>query len=626
MLILSLWTNSPKVSLRKALFSFMQETLGSLKPREVVSDEGSHHLIYTFQIKGKPVEILFYSPNELPLVEKEIEDKFVVINASGPKWRTKEEWEDFSLRTIKASANDEQTEYTHSAQVKASLDSGRAFYFVEASPKAILETALQLGAEPNQKITSSLLALDNNRTDGFILRLIDQVTAANLLEEDGSFKNYNHHEGEVLLLLSLLGDQKAQKILETKSAALHNLDRKATEHMAQLVAEEGKNARSYLRRQGAKKAFPDTLASLLQPDVESEPKKMGLDDLICVHATRYLPTQSNRGYEVQSTFDGSGSDKPRISIHWALNHVIQQTDFNSWENAPYVILAPTKKLLEANGPALSLSSVDSFWQVNPGQKFLVPKEGSALLAPDNLPDGEIIQGLSSNIVYYKAKAFTPNDISALAHQLNDKDKTDFNSELLSRIRSSFSIAPLEGEVFLSSSDQARLLQATDEAIHKVDVLNLLQERSIPEVVTDILSKAGIEVSQQQLQQISQGVESRLSEKVKQLAVNLKISQLGYGVKNSGQWGWGGSDQEQYQLKALAAEIGIPILAHTGHISSRVEEHLGVIKDIMLGKTKGYDEPQKKIAFLEGAKKSIRKEDLPWVTPKLRRALYLLGLI
>lgn len=123
-----------------------ERVLSKLKPRQVEAAEGSVHTIYTFENKErKPVEILFFSPNELPLVKDEVEGKLVVINGNDPRWRSNEEWEDFSLGILRASENDNSTQQSYEQQVEEAVDSGRGILLVETGPEAVLETAEQLG-------------------------------------------------------------------------------------------------------------------------------------------------------------------------------------------------------------------------------------------------------------------------------------------------------------------------------------------------------------------------------------------------------------------------------------------------------------------------------------------------
>lgn len=186
--------------------------LAVLKPRQVEAEEGSLHTIYTFETKdSKLVEVLFYSPNELPFIESEVRGKFVVINnGKEPRWRTNEEWERFISRTLEASDNSESRQRNYTQQAEEGIASGRAMVLVEAKPEALLETAKQLGMELEEPLRGALSELRNKKLTEASLAVIDSVLAGNLVNDAGEFRQEHQHEGEALYLLALMGNKEAR--------------------------------------------------------------------------------------------------------------------------------------------------------------------------------------------------------------------------------------------------------------------------------------------------------------------------------------------------------------------------------------------------------------------------------
>jgi hypothetical protein len=75
-----------------------------------------------------------------------------------------------------------------------------------------------------------------------------------------------------------------------------------------------------------------------------------------------------------SPLNSSKGDIPRLTVHWALNHVVGDHLYGSWANGNLVIVSPGDKIVEENGVPENLNAVDTFW----AKDVVIPK-GSKLL-------------------------------------------------------------------------------------------------------------------------------------------------------------------------------------------------------------------------------------------------------
>lgn len=578
-----------------------EKTLAELKPRRVEAEEGNQHTIYTFETEdGKPVEILFYSPNELPLVREEIREKFVLINGEDPRWRTGEEWEEFSLGILNASANSDLKERSYNQQASEIIASRKGILLVESSPEALLETAKQLGVDLERPLQEALFELENKKLTEAGLDVIDSVLAGNLIDDRGQFRGEDNHEGEALYLLSSIGNEEAKRVLDKKKEMIDEADRKRDEEEKVKFAEQRKK------------------------DEEKGQEALELESLVAVHATRYLPIQGEEGLEMTTTFEASDWEIPRDTIHFSLNHHVAPHMYGSWSDTPYAVISPLKEIMDANGKPAVLNTVDTFWEVGPGKRLKLPKN-TAIVQPGDLPDGEIISGVETGDIRYKASGLEPKDVATLSNELSDRGRDNLNRNLLRIIGDNFSEYPLGNQIKLSKEEMESLREIAGFFGSPLNVLVDLQGRAAEDVVRSVLSMAEIETTNEQRETIAEKIKRRMVATIKSVAVEKKVMDMGYEVKPGGMWAWGGSWKVTYETNTLGAQLEIPVMAHTDHVSTRVLEEgirgLGTLLDV-----KDTPQPRKRLERFEKNKEHIREKYLPETSQDTRRMLYLSGLI
>ncbi|MEX0932178.1 MAG: hypothetical protein WDZ81_01060, partial [Candidatus Saccharimonadales bacterium] len=105
----------------------------------------------------------------------------------------------------------------------------------------------------------------------------------------------------------------------------------------------------------------------------SKVKKMGTEEIVVVHATRYKPEVQNGKVILKSTEDVE-EKSGRASIHFTLNHRVAPNVFGSWEDAKYTVLAKLSDVLKANPDALeSLYAIDTFFVPEVGEPLVLPE-------------------------------------------------------------------------------------------------------------------------------------------------------------------------------------------------------------------------------------------------------------
>lgn len=130
--------------------------------------------------------------------------------------------------------------------------------------------------------------------------------------------------------------------------------------------------------------------------------------LIVVHATNHPPTRTDDGaLQLQPRFNTTGF--PRSSLHFTLNHVVEDHLAGAWSDMGYVVVAPFAGVRQRNGVPANLLGVDTWWEVDPGAALTLP---DAVLIQVDPQARELLVDLGDTIVV-KAANFSSSDIDAL---------------------------------------------------------------------------------------------------------------------------------------------------------------------------------------------------------------------
>lgn len=570
-----------------------------LAPETFRDEDGNDRRVYNFKTPdGKSIKVVFYSPGEMPYNGQVTRDRRSFVIGEQPKWRDKNEWDGFLSKVQQDSqtthpATDLDSPIALAERVEA-INGERATFFVESGPRQLLDAAFVLGVEDPMLRESRKLAA-NKRLDSMANALIDRVIT---LKAQSADKN---HDAEALLILSLQGDQEARDLLDQTLKQQEQKDQSKKETADKARREWAENRK----------------------DVPLNPK-----DLVAVHITKYPPRKGADGLEMSSTFDGSDWQTPRDTVHFALNHPVAGHMFGNWDDTPIGVIAPLDKMIEANGNPLVLNTVDTFFEASPGARIKLP-EGSIVVRPDKLPDGQLFKQEQGTVVY-KDGNITPTDIQSLISLLDPRERNYFNIQLWEDIArlGRYDLFSTAEERVKADVIQSKLEPIIGSILKEEDVLQKCTEQGYREVIRGIVEAAGIlqDIPQEALDTIVSKWGSAFISKTKDLAIRDQIKKMGYQVQPGGMWAWGNDMGVTAQTQMLGVELGIDVKAHTDHWSKRMEEGMvggmGVGKGLLTLLESGEITPSE---YRDRAYKFV-KENFDQMNPATRRMFYLMGAI
>lgn len=132
------------------------------------------------------------------------------------------------------------------------------------------------------------------------LYFLDQVIAADYIDQNTFIKKANPY-GEALVILSLLGDIQAKKIISQKIDVMRKLD--------------------WERDQNFKLSQKEIID---RQEIYGKIEALDPSELVCVHTTRYKPVlDDTQEFIVSTTFDAA-KRQPRNTVHTSLNHKVEE--------------------------------------------------------------------------------------------------------------------------------------------------------------------------------------------------------------------------------------------------------------------------------------------------------------
>jgi hypothetical protein len=558
-----------------------QKILETLNPKEAKSLEDLSYKIYTFKNKeNKPVEVLFYSPNELPFIQEEFKDKNITLLGDEPTWRSKDDWSKFKNKI-------EENNRTENRQ--------NQMIIIEGRPKSLLEIAQRLGIDLDNELKDTLVNLEYKKITPKTNEMIDKIIAGNSINDRNEVKSSNQHEGEALFLLSLQGNNKANEILEKKLSAINKMDQEKHEKEIEVI-----------------KSFHGN-----EEQIES------LDSLVLVHCDDYPPIQSETGLEKISTFDATNWKMPRQTFHFYLNGLVESHSYGRWYKDRYVLISPLRETIKLNGKPKILNTNDTFWEVNPGESLKFP-ENAVTINPARLLEGQLIDGLDSNDIKYKFSDFTREDISEISwmvkEQYGEEKLKEFNDSLIEKgfnekvfdFRPKYAKDEDEGFLYFNNRDEYLLFYNNLLKLKEGNkLLEILKDKSIAESIKDILKQSNIEASEKNINIFFKPLEITIMNMIKKIAVDKKLEKMGYkDIPMRDQWGTDG-------LKKLCKELEVNLSAHWFTESKDIEDKaLDILSYFQKGGLRKVKEEKRKMI----------KEKFSNCSPELRRMLYLSGLI
>lgn len=571
-----------------------------LKPTVEEDDGGFERMIFTHGDKT----FSFRGREELPIYPTLSSSRSKILG-EGPEWVKPEDWE----------------AYRRQVNATQSQAAAAEHLVVNRTPLGVVEVAIALGSTDEDLVGLR----DEIRTGVYserTLEIIDQLVAADFIDDSGEVLDTPSLEGEGLVMLSLLGDEKAKKIVDRRIEEMRRHDEER--------AEQNK-----------------------RKEPEAEPYK--IEDLVVVHATRYLPQQDEQGrYIIRTTQDAQGQRFIRNSVHFSLNGKVEANDGGNWSDSNYVIIEPMADMIKDNGLPQELVPVDTFWARNPGEPLILST--ATLIVPDSNIQ-ELFEA-SGNVVKIKTNV----DVGELKIIAEDADG-EFIYDIENRFVHAFpgeNGYPLDPEnllaewnaeevaekvkVFLNGGEGKHYMQSQlDRGKVLIDFLlrdaggerGTLQDRMIgllEESGATTAIKPGVDrfaATDKMAKVLAETVKAAMRTRIQEMAVKATIERLGFEVKEGGDYAWdqGSSNQEKgiearKRMEALAASLGITSAPHSVSPSGEISQ--SILRSIGAAKTDyGTDEIDWKKYELNAF---VFGENVPKLDPKTRRALYASGLL
>lgn len=570
-----------------------------LSPEVFKDDDGNDRASYSFSTgNGKPVKVIFYSPGEIPYNNQVTQDRRSFVIGEQPKWRDKDVWQGFLSKVKQDSKTthpptDLDSPIALAERIEA-VDNERATFFVESGPRQLLDIAFVLGVEDPIFGESRKLAT-NKRLDDTANALIDRVIALKAQLPEKS------HHAEALLLLALQGDQKARDLLDQTLKIQEKKDQVNREQVGGAIKEwvEGRSGPT-----------------------------LNLNELIAVHVTRFYPKKGQNGLEMSSTFDGTDWQVPRDTVHFSLNHPVEAHMFGNWDDTPIAVIAPLDKMIGVNGKPLVLNTVDTFFEVSPGTRIKLP-EGSVIVRPDKLPEGQLFRQEQGAVVY-KAANITPTDIQNLISLLGERERDYFNEQLwreLASIGSYHLGMPTEQREEI----QARWLKLEPligSRLEHRDMLQKCAKQNYQEIIKGIIETAELtqDVPPEMVNSIISKWGGAFINKIKVLAIRDQIKKMGCQVQPGGMWAWGDSWDITHRTYKLGAKLGIDVSAHANHWSKKMEEGMIGGMGVGLGLLALLESGEITPAEYRDRTFEFVKDNFDRINPATRRMFYLFGAI
>lgn len=472
----------------------------ALKPRDFVDADGIDRQLFTFTTpQGSEVQAVFYSKEDLPFDKQILEGRNGFIIGTKPNFRAEEEWQEFIKDVSQASANKSSPLQINSPVFRDTVENGSATIFVENSPVGLIDFASIVGTiDPKWREARRLAAVDRRFTPE-VLDLIDSVIAGAHVDDSGKIGPRNKQEGEVLAVMALTGDEKAKTLLEQKKDVVRQMESLAM----QKRKEQADHKLADLEAKGIKPYSSETL----------------------FHATRFKPVRTEKGLEIETTFDGSKGKQTRVSIHLHPGEVLDDHAMGSWDKASYIVSGDLKAIVEANPDNAILRTVspfDIYFTVSPGTRLVIPD--GVLTKPGILPEGTLRENRGNEIIY-KKEMLKPKDIDSYVEKYPKVVQTPIGEVFMDPLCKILEKVP--GTNTLADPNQFKELQTFTKQIDTKAFWDVCRTEGVKAAVDSVLNSYTFDPLDQSLSDQIADIISR------SISTSIRNNRVGYSYQMKG---------------------------------------------------------------------------------------------
>lgn len=510
------------------------------KFRQVMCEDGCYRNLYTFKdVNGVEAEVMFLRGEEMPFAQ-EFAGKFTNLISTKSKLSSEEDWKEYRRRL----ATTKGVLVSPDSYLKEDRLNDQGIYVVRSSPQdlklfARLLSGGEVGSPEVEQYGWQLLA------------------ATAVLNHEGQPKEKLDDESPLLLVEAYRGSKVAIEEMRQRASKYSGLERANIEAQVNKIRAE------------------------LDTDEYENAERLDFKDLALVHTTRYLPrTEGDRKFTIRSTFDGSGT--PRNTIHFSLNHAVAGHMYGSWDDVPYVVIAPLEDAVAESGLPAVLSTVDTFYELAPDERLVLPVT-TVVAGPDTegrIPQGEIMKAEGNMVLY--TQEVSPDTCRQIYKRMNERSRNRLSTEIAEVISTRRSYLR-DGADNLNFQEKDVLIEPEKldqlrELLRDLDVFGMTADASITEVIENLFRDVGIErPSSQELQAkvlIVQGtILGLIRAAIKNSVVTDILRSKGFEERRGGMWAWEDSWVITERTIRTGVEKGIPVMAHDAHITTKVMEQL-----------------------------------------------------
>lgn len=531
----------------------LSKAVEKLQPQEVIDADGAARQIFNFKSqRGKNVQAMFYTREELPFSKEAIEGKKAVVLGGAPKHRNIEEWKQF---LIDVQENSQDHEYPHNAQnskVNQAVEQENALFIVENTPVHLLDLAFHLGVEDKvlREIRQQIAV--QKKYNPQALDLLDDLVAGTIIDDQGNVRKRQNQEGEAMTVLALLGDEQARGELDKRKGVIQKIDAKNSLRLKFFAEKQHQQ----LTNEGERTSASAT----------------------ATHVTKYKPEITPTGIEIKSSFDGSNETLTRNTVHLSLEGPIGSVFGGaagdvSWENMPFMVSGDLSKMRDVNGNPIMVNSVDTYFALNPGQSLVFPD--GHLTLPGLLANGTIKED-RGNVSYYKNKDFTPQDLDTFFASYYDNEMP-YIQERYDESFKKYLQKTLWSDIRKSASDTDLAtkwgeLDTTLQGIDVKNVFHLLRTIPIPTAIETVFQNTS--VSTEQKIRLGKKMEGWIAERNRNGSMYEQFN-MGSGRSRMDDamlglsWGTKGSDRSQAHADDGDAGSGLQNVA--GEVFQKVKQ-------------------------------------------------------
>lgn len=230
-----------------------------------------------------------------------------------------------------------------------------------ATPVGLIDLATTLRGDattPNDLATLRANFMTSNIGDNERV-FLDRVAASVFFDDETERGGIDVTDGLMDVVRALNGSVEAQNRIQEK---LEKLEAKQEHHVLEVMGEVAMD-RMFVPKQVSPEALTLAEQFILVRTTSNAPE-IGSDGVVHMRAA----ADHSRSLDDEAV----GRYDPRGTVHFAVNHFVQSHMDNDFNKRDYVVIAPLRDAIEANGAPATMAGVDTFFAKGPNETVDLP--------------------------------------------------------------------------------------------------------------------------------------------------------------------------------------------------------------------------------------------------------------